>query len=75
MAKCFFVGHDWVVIDKLYTAECVIPRTKAVCLRCRKIQDNITPYLQYEEREKQKKKSRLEQAKDIYRDRANPNVD
>lgn len=66
MTKCFWYGHDWEIIQKLYTSDCVIPRTIRVCLRCNRISDNITSYKAWLEQEKFNKLSRKERAQEIY---------
>ena len=37
MTKCFWYGHDFVTIEKFFTAECVCPKTIRVCIKCKKI--------------------------------------
>lgn len=64
--KCFWYGHDWVIIKKMYTTECALPRMIRVCLRCDRIHDTITAYKEFLEQEKNKKMSRKERAQEIY---------
>lgn len=73
MTKCFWFGHDWEIIKKQNNIYSMYPATIQVCLRCSRIEDKITPYLQAEKAKAQSKKTRLEQAKDIYANRHNPN--
>jgi len=73
MTKCFWYGHDFVTIEKFFTAECVCPKTIRVCIKCKKIFDTITPYKNWLRKEKESKESRIDKAKRIYSNRYNPN--
>ena len=74
--ECFCKGHDKVTIKKQEPTYVLGyyygPKTIKVCLRCKRIWDEITPYLKLIERLEYDKKSRKEKAEDIYERATSP---
>ena len=72
MTTCWMIGHDYEVIEEFchsWGDGIEIPYNIKVCLRCKQIVDEITPVKERIEAIRFRRKSRAEQARQIYDER------
>lgn len=54
--KCKLFGHDWEVLEERWNSDGWYTLRKQVCMRCHKVEDQITPH-EYNSAERNKVKA------------------